>query len=60
MVAHQLRNRGIADERVLAAMGAVPREAFVPEEEQREAYADEALPDRGRPDDQPAATWSPR
>jgi protein-L-isoaspartate(D-aspartate) O-methyltransferase len=44
MVARQLRNRGITDERVLAAMGAVPREAFVPEREQRDAYADEALP----------------
>jgi protein-L-isoaspartate(D-aspartate) O-methyltransferase len=44
MVARQLRNRGISDERVLAAMGAVPREAFVPDAEQREAYADEALP----------------
>ncbi len=44
MVASQLRGRGIADERVLAAMGAVPRELFVPESIQRDAYADEALP----------------
>jgi len=44
MVARQLRDRGIADERVLAAMGAVPRELFVPASIQREAYADEALP----------------
>jgi protein-L-isoaspartate(D-aspartate) O-methyltransferase len=44
MVARQLRDRGIADERVLAAMGAVPRELFVPESIQRDAYADEALP----------------
>ena len=29
MVEHQLRERGISDERVLAAMGEVPREAFV-------------------------------
>jgi protein-L-isoaspartate(D-aspartate) O-methyltransferase len=29
---------------VLAAMGAVPRELFVPESIQRDAYADEALP----------------
>ena len=29
MVERQLRQRGIADERVLAAMSAVPREAFV-------------------------------
>ena len=44
MVADQLRTRGITDERVLAAMGAVPREAFVPASYRREAYADEALP----------------
>lgn len=44
MVADQLRTRGITDERVLAAMGAIPREAFVPASLQREAYADEALP----------------
>ena len=44
MVADQLRTRGITDERVLAAMGAVPREAFVPASLRREAYADEALP----------------
>ena len=44
MVAHQLRARGVTDERVLAAMSAVPREAFVPESSRRHAYADEALP----------------
>ena len=44
MVAHQLRARGVTDERVLAAMSAVPREAFVPEGSRRHAYADEALP----------------
>jgi protein-L-isoaspartate(D-aspartate) O-methyltransferase len=44
MVEHQLRRRGIADKRVLAAMGEVPREAFVPEGYQRDAYADGALP----------------
>ena len=44
MVEHQLRRRGIADERVLAAMGEVPREAFVPEPFRHEAYADCALP----------------
>ncbi len=31
MVRNQLKRRGIADEDVLAAMGRVPREAFVPE-----------------------------
>ncbi|MFL5649292.1 MAG: protein-L-isoaspartate(D-aspartate) O-methyltransferase [Chloroflexota bacterium] len=54
MVKDQLRARGITDERVLAAMGAVPREAFVPESERRTAYADEALPiDAGQTISQP-------
>jgi protein-L-isoaspartate(D-aspartate) O-methyltransferase len=44
MVADQLRARGVADERVLQAMAAIPRELFVPEETSWEAYADEALP----------------
>jgi len=44
MVDDQLRGRGITDERVLAAMRAIPREAFVPEASRRAAYADEALP----------------
>ena len=43
MVARQLRRRGIEDERVLAAMGEVPRELFVPPEERRRAYRDGAL-----------------
>ena len=44
MVARQLRRRGISDERVLAAMGRVPREAFVPEGLTQHAYDDAALP----------------
>jgi len=44
MVERQLQRRGITDERVLAAMGAVPRELFVDERLQRRAYADSALP----------------
>ncbi|HEY6014897.1 MAG TPA: protein-L-isoaspartate(D-aspartate) O-methyltransferase [Candidatus Limnocylindrales bacterium] len=44
MVARQLRDRGIRDERVLEAMGAIPREAFVEEQDRSLAYADEALP----------------
>ncbi len=44
MVERQLRRRGIEDARVLAAMGAVPREEFVPERSRRSAYADSALP----------------
>jgi len=44
MVAEQLRRRGIHDERVLAAMGAVPRERFVPRDLRPRAYDDSALP----------------
>ena len=44
MVERQLRDRGIADERVLEAMARVPRERFVPESERRLAYVDAALP----------------
>jgi protein-L-isoaspartate(D-aspartate) O-methyltransferase len=54
MVSRQLRGRGIADERVLAAMGFIPREDFVPEGWRRDAYADEALPiDAGQTISQP-------
>jgi protein-L-isoaspartate(D-aspartate) O-methyltransferase len=44
MVERQLRRRGIADERVLAAMEEVPRHEFVPESQRGRAYADSALP----------------
>lgn len=44
MVEHQLRARGIRDERVLAAMGRVPREDFIPVELRSRAYDDAALP----------------
>ncbi|MGA9635201.1 MAG: protein-L-isoaspartate(D-aspartate) O-methyltransferase [Solirubrobacterales bacterium] len=44
MVEHQLRRRGIEDERVLAAMAAVPRERFVPDGVRAGAYNDSALP----------------
>jgi protein-L-isoaspartate(D-aspartate) O-methyltransferase len=44
MVTHQLRSRGISDERVLAAMDKVPREQFVPEQFRRESYTDGPLP----------------
>ncbi len=54
MVEGQLRRRGIEDERVLAAMATVPREAFVPAEIRRRAYADAALPiDAGQTISQP-------
>jgi protein-L-isoaspartate(D-aspartate) O-methyltransferase len=44
MVERQLRRRGITDERVLAAMAAVPRELFVEDRLAGRAYADSALP----------------
>lgn len=54
MVERQLRRRGIADERVLAAMEAVPRELFVPEPLRDRAYRDSALPiDGGQTISQP-------
>jgi protein-L-isoaspartate(D-aspartate) O-methyltransferase len=40
MVEVQLRRRGIHSERVLAAMGAIPREEFVPLESRVVAYSD--------------------
>jgi protein-L-isoaspartate(D-aspartate) O-methyltransferase len=44
MVERQLRDRGIRDERVLEAMGRVPRERFLPERLRARAYDDAALP----------------
>lgn len=44
MVERQLRARGIEDDRVLAAMAAVPRELFVPPNLAGRAYDDAALP----------------
>lgn len=44
MIQHQLLRRGIRDPRVLAAMGSVPREVFVPRSERHRAYDDSALP----------------
>jgi protein-L-isoaspartate(D-aspartate) O-methyltransferase len=43
MVEEQLRARGIADQRVLEAMGRVPRELFVDEDDAELAYADMPL-----------------
>ena len=40
MVRTQLRGRDITDERVLEAMGRVPRHLFVPKAERHLAYAD--------------------
>ncbi len=44
MLEKDLRGRGIHDPRVLRAMAEVPREAFVPADARRAAYADRALP----------------
>ena len=44
MVERQLRARGIESERVLAAMGEVPREEFLPDNVRESAYVDGALP----------------
>jgi protein-L-isoaspartate(D-aspartate) O-methyltransferase len=44
MVEFQLRRRGIRDPRVLAAMGEIPREEFVPAESRVAAYADHPIP----------------
>ena len=44
MVEEQLAARGLTDTRLLAAFRAIPRHLFVPEELQREAYADHPLP----------------
>ena len=44
MVLSQLRPSGVRDERVIAAMEAVPREAFVAAHQRAIAYVDEDLP----------------
>ncbi len=44
MVHDQLRLRGITDLRVLAVMGQIPRELFIPDDVRAEAYNDGPLP----------------
>ena len=44
MVEAQLRQRGITSPTVLAAMAAVPRERFIPNDQQSHAYDDTPLP----------------
>ena len=44
MVASQLRTTGVSDPRVIAAMGRVPRERFVPDQYLSAAYADMLVP----------------
>jgi protein-L-isoaspartate(D-aspartate) O-methyltransferase len=44
MVEGQIRKRGVASPRVLAAMMEIPRHEFIPAEFRHEAYADKPLP----------------
>jgi protein-L-isoaspartate(D-aspartate) O-methyltransferase len=44
MIDSQLRVSGVSDERVLAAMNALPREDFVPQSARGHAYIDRAIP----------------
>jgi protein-L-isoaspartate(D-aspartate) O-methyltransferase len=44
MIESQLRPQGVADPAVLAAMGRVPREQFVPGDNRPLAYVDRAIP----------------
>ncbi|MBP1625601.1 MAG: protein-L-isoaspartate O-methyltransferase [Holophagaceae bacterium] len=44
MIETQIKARGVSDPRVLAAMGRVPRERFVPANGLNEAYEDHPLP----------------
>jgi len=54
MVASQLRARGMRDERMLAAMGRVPRHEFVAENYREQAYEDHPIPiDEGQTLSQP-------
>lgn len=57
MVDSQLRPQGVNDPAVIAAMSAVPRERFVPEEQRPAAYADRSVPlGEGRAMPPPAVT----
>ena len=57
MVASQLRTNAVSDPRVVAAMAAVPREAFLPSDVRAIAYRDTAVPlGRGRAQNVPIAT----
>jgi protein-L-isoaspartate(D-aspartate) O-methyltransferase len=57
MVASQLRTNAVSDQRIVAAMARVPREAFVPADVRAIAYRDTALPiANGRAINPPMAT----
>ncbi len=58
MVERQVRDRGITDVRVLAAMATVPRERFVDVDLADTAYADRPLPiEEGQTISQPFKWW---
>jgi protein-L-isoaspartate(D-aspartate) O-methyltransferase len=44
MVSDQLRARGVRDERILSAMGRVPRTTFVPDNLKAQSYCDHPIP----------------
>ncbi|RNC68571.1 MAG: protein-L-isoaspartate(D-aspartate) O-methyltransferase [Desulfuromonadales bacterium] len=44
MVEHDIKGRGVSDQRVLVTMGRVPRHLFVDERQRGRAYADHPLP----------------
>lgn len=44
MTSNQLRTSGVSDVAVVAAMGAVPRESFIPAERAALAYIDTPVP----------------
>lgn len=44
MVEHQIKSRGVKDERVIGAMLKVPRHYFVPLDQRKNAYSDSPLP----------------
>jgi len=48
MIDSQLRPQGVTDVAVLAAMAAVPREAFVPENAASVAYTDRSIAIEGK------------
>jgi len=57
MVASQLRTNAVSDQRIVAVMARVPREAFLPADVRGIAYRDTALPlGRGRFQNVPIAT----
>ncbi len=59
MVDSQLRTENVTDYAILAAMGAVPREAFVPAHQRALAYLDKDVPIKSGPDGLPRYLMEP-